>query len=332
MTATPYLLQLPDPDTAPARALDDGADTYLVVAESSADAKAMVQNYTRRGVFANVTPQTLAEATDMEGWRLRVRVTKADGDILTEQSVENAGQSEGKTFATGTLTISSTNNAVDGETCTIGTKVYTFQDTLTNVDGHIHIGADKAATLANLAHAINASGGTPGTDYALLNTVNADVTATVASPMVVTAKVEGTAGNAVATTETMTNGSWGNTTLTGGTSSTNKMSSLAELMVAALNASGVITGASFDDSTHTLTVAAIADGFGDATLEVFVYPPVASPESAATAGVITAEGVSVPGFVGSITDGGIAAAALTVVLAADTYGVPSLVVKSKAQE
>lgn len=115
-----------------------------------------------------------------------------------------------------TLTITSTDNAVDAETVTIGTRVYTFEDTLTNVNGNIKIGADKAATLANLAHAINGSGGTPGTDYALANVAHPDVTATVASPMVVTAKRTGYAGNAIATTETMTHGSWGAATLAGG--------------------------------------------------------------------------------------------------------------------
>lgn len=116
-----------------------------------------------------------------------------------------------------TLTITSTDNAVDAETATIGSVVYTFQDTLTNVAGHIKIGADKAATLANLAHAINGTGGTSGTDYAAANVAHPDVTATVASPMVITAKRTGYAGNAIVTTETMTHGSWGAATAAGGT-------------------------------------------------------------------------------------------------------------------
>lgn len=115
-----------------------------------------------------------------------------------------------------TLTITSTDNAIDGETVTIGTHVYTFEDTLTNVNGNVKIGADKAATLANLAHAINGTGGTAGTDYAAANVAHTSVTATVASPMVVTAKRTGYAGNAIATTETMTHGSWGAATLASG--------------------------------------------------------------------------------------------------------------------
>lgn len=117
---------------------------------------------------------------------------------------------------TAILTITSTNNAVDGETVTIGGRVYTFQGTLTGGDGHVKIGADKAATLLNLAHAINKSGGTPGTDY---NVTLADpkVSATSdATSATVTARVAGSASASVGTTETLTNGSWNHTALNGG--------------------------------------------------------------------------------------------------------------------
>lgn len=59
-------------------------------------------------------------------------------------------------------------NVVDGDVLVIGLSTYTFLNTIgagdpTHVD--VHIGVSAAATLANLEHAINASGGTPGTDY-----------------------------------------------------------------------------------------------------------------------------------------------------------------------
>lgn len=59
-------------------------------------------------------------------------------------------------------------NVIDGTVMTIGLTTYTFQDTIgagTATDVRVHIGVNAAATLVNLEHAINASGGTAGTDY-----------------------------------------------------------------------------------------------------------------------------------------------------------------------
>lgn len=104
--------------------------------------------------------------------------------------------------ASGDLVTDNT-NAADGSSVVIGSKTYTFQDTLTNVDGNIHIGADADATLLNLARAINASGGTPGTDYATANTVHPTVSASgsvTSHTITLTAKTPGVAGNAIVTT------------------------------------------------------------------------------------------------------------------------------------
>lgn len=57
-------------------------------------------------------------------------------------------------------------NVQNGDRVVIGLNEYLFQTTLTNVPGHVHIGVNADASLANLEHCINASGGTPGTDYA----------------------------------------------------------------------------------------------------------------------------------------------------------------------
>lgn len=122
--------------------------------------------------------------------------------------------------ATGTLT--ATANFANSETVTLGTKVYTFQTTLTNVDGNVDIGADLEASLLNLLRAINASGGTPGTDYAAATTEHPTIeaTASTATTLSVRAKLGGTAGNALATTEVATNASFGAATLSGGSNST----------------------------------------------------------------------------------------------------------------
>lgn len=61
---------------------------------------------------------------------------------------------------------------------------------------------------------------------------------------------------------------------------------------------------SYDTGSNTLTAAALADGFGDHTLLVEAFPPGAAEPVAS--------------LIGTVTDGGVAAAALTVVLAGPT--------------
>lgn len=123
---------------------------------------------------------------------------------------------EAVAFAVGTLTV--TANFADTETVTIGGKAYTFQATLTNVDGNVDIGADAEASLSNLYAAINLGAGS-GTAYAAAMTENEKVEATskTATTLVVKAKIPGSIGNHVPTTETGANASWGAATLASGT-------------------------------------------------------------------------------------------------------------------
>jgi hypothetical protein len=120
--------------------------------------------------------------------------------------------------STGTLTLSGA-AVLDGETVTIGGKAYTFQSTLTNVDGNVKVGAYPSNSIQNLYDAINLTG-TAGTQYATAMTANGKVRAVahVTSPpwLRVKAQTAGTIGNALATTETLTNGAWGGATLSGG--------------------------------------------------------------------------------------------------------------------
>jgi hypothetical protein len=125
------------------------------------------------------------------------------------------------TAATGALT--STANYADGETITIGladggTKTYTLQASLTNVDGNVKVGATEAATIANLHHAINGSGGIAGTDYAMATVAHPDVTATddSAHVLTLTAAVPGADGNNITATTTAAHATFAHATLTGG--------------------------------------------------------------------------------------------------------------------
>jgi hypothetical protein len=117
--------------------------------------------------------------------------------------------------ATGTFTDATLAN---DETVVAGGKTYTMKTSLSNTDGFVALGASNTAALANLKAAINLEAGA-GTKYAAATTLNDHVRATAsgATTLVVEAKVPGTVGNFIPTTETASSGSWGATTLASGT-------------------------------------------------------------------------------------------------------------------
>ena len=123
--------------------------------------------------------------------------------------------------ATGILTL--TGNASNNETVTIDSKTYTFQDTLTDTDGNVKIGANASDTIDNLIAAIVLGAGS-GTAYAASMTLHptVDAAAGAGDTMDLTAKSSGDSGNSLTTTETMTNGSFGGATLSGGSDGTNE--------------------------------------------------------------------------------------------------------------
>ncbi len=120
------------------------------------------------------------------------------------------------TDATGTLTL--TGQPLNTETVVIDGKTYTFQTALTDVDGNVLIGATASDSLDNLIAAVTLGTGS-GTAYAASMTRHLSCTAAAGAgdTMDVAARVPGTAGNSFGTTQTLTNGTWANATLTGGT-------------------------------------------------------------------------------------------------------------------
>jgi len=127
------------------------------------------------------------------------------------------GMMKGTTvLATGTLTAAA--NPADTDTVTIDSKVYTFQTTLTDVDGNVLIGATASDSLDNLIAAINLAAGS-GSTYAASMTKHPSVSALAGTgdTMDITAKVGATRANAISTTETSANLSWGASTMSGGT-------------------------------------------------------------------------------------------------------------------
>lgn len=119
------------------------------------------------------------------------------------------------TRATVTLTLTDIDD-LDTETVTLGSKTYTFQDTLTDVDGNVFVGVSTTTAAANLAAAINLGAGS-GTAYAASTTAHPTVSAVASTnTVVVSALLPGIAGNSIASTETLTDGSFGSATLLGG--------------------------------------------------------------------------------------------------------------------
>lgn len=121
--------------------------------------------------------------------------------------------------AQGTITSDATAPS-DGDTVTIGGYTYTFKTTLGSTPFQVLIGVSAAVALDNLKSAINADG-TVGV-YTSGTYAHPDVTATTNTntTQLVVARLAGTAGNSVATTETSTHLSWGAATLASGANGT----------------------------------------------------------------------------------------------------------------
>jgi len=112
-------------------------------------------------------------------------------------------------------------NPADTETVTINAKTYTFQAVLTNVDGNVLIGATASDSLDNLIAAIDLGAGS-GTLYAAATTDPSDVDASTGSgdTLDVEAEAAGVAGNAMASTTTVTSAFWTAGTLQFGSDNT----------------------------------------------------------------------------------------------------------------
>lgn len=127
------------------------------------------------------------------------RVYEFDTDSSVTSGNVTVDISANATASQGTLTINTKPQA--GDTMTIGTRTYAFVASGTaDTDGEISIGADVAAAKVNIVAAIN------GTDG--WNNPNTKVSAAafVGDDCVLTARIAGTSGDAIVTTETFTAG------------------------------------------------------------------------------------------------------------------------------
>lgn len=179
--------------------------------------------------------------------------------ILRRRSVIGAGVTiPASVAATDTLTLNSAPS--NNDTCTVGGKTYTYKTTLTPAEGEVLIEVTASDSLDNLINAINHGPGS-GTKYscALANT-QVSAAAGALDTMDVAALVAGTAGNAIAATETFTDGAsvWTTATLAGGTGDVAVLGT-GELPGNTTAAVGAVT-------TRGTVVASVAGAFAVASL------------------------------------------------------------------
>ncbi len=206
-----------DPDAAVPLSGDQIVDKINTDTTDPITRASSVSAAARPLVADEVTPTELADNA-VENAAIATGAVDTDelaAGAITTAKLDDDSVTGARTRATGVLTL--TGQPLNNETCTIGAKVYTFEDTLTDVDGNVKIGAAATDSLDNLIAAINLDAGV-GTLYATSMTENDDVTAAagVGDTMDCSAKNGGTPANSKATTETLTNGSWGGATLAGG--------------------------------------------------------------------------------------------------------------------
>ncbi len=138
------------------------------------------------------------------------------GILYSDASTDSSGEiasTDVANFANQTLTV--TGNAVAAETVTIGAVTYTWRTSVAATANEVLVGASASASLDNLKSAINLDGtAVYGTATVVHPTVRAGTK--TATTLFLIAKTGGTGGNSLASTETMTNASFGGATFSGG--------------------------------------------------------------------------------------------------------------------
>lgn len=161
--------------------------------------------------------------------------------------------------ATGLITSDATAPAA-GDTVSIEGVTYTFQTTLSSPAqrNEVLVGVSAAVALDNLKIAINASGGTEGTEYSIGTTAHPLVTATTNTntTQLVEARQFGTAANQYSLGETSAHLAWGSTKM--GTVVTTEVAGVANVPDQILiQASAAVTLDVFKDAINATTVVAV---------------------------------------------------------------------------
>lgn len=118
-----------------------------------------------------------------------------------------------------TATLTTTGRAVNNETFTVGTRVYTWKTVLTGAANEVKVGAATAADDMDAAVAAIMRAAGEGTTYGLGTARHPDVSAVRSGNNMVLTGPKSADGNAIATTETMTNASFAAGTMASGADS-----------------------------------------------------------------------------------------------------------------
>lgn len=181
--------------------------------------------------------------------------------------------------ASGVLTF--TGQPANGETVSLDGVTYTFNTVLGGA-GSILIGASVTASIDNLVAAINGDAG-EGTLYGTGTSPSNNTSAVNRgnNQMEVTANTPGTAGNSIATTETVANATWTSTTLTGGLNIPGESEFLFERLPAGTTAVQALTivrrtrktdgGAGSVQSAFVTADGSSANGSDDPVTLAFIY-------------------------------------------------------------
>lgn len=165
----------------------------------------------RLAPFNTVNPYRFSELVAASGVLLREDQTPAVINTPITFPIYGSAQK-----ASAVLTISGA--VANNETVTLGARVYTWKTTLTGAANEVLIGGSTAASLANIAAAINRTAG-EGTTYGLGTVAHQqlDSIVTGATTVQFVAKSSSMVGFFIASTETMANGAFAAATLSEGT-------------------------------------------------------------------------------------------------------------------
>jgi flagellin len=175
--------------------------------------------------------------------------TKVTFTALTAGAGGNflSGSATNGTFATldftGGLNTGAAPVAAAGNTVTVGSQTYTFVTALstTPTANEVLVGATEAASLTNLANAVNGGTGS-GATYGSPTVANASATAVAtATTVAFTTITKGLTGNTIATSVTGTANTFGSADLAGGTAgSINDLSNITDATAALATINGAI--------------------------------------------------------------------------------------------
>ena len=196
--------------------------------------KSAVNNSGGAGYSSNTTQNANVTATTKTATTLlfAANVAGTGGNFITAAS--SVGSFATANLAGGTDT-GTAPVAAAGNTVTVGGQTYTFVNSLTTTPtaNEVLVGTTNAASLTNLANAVNGGSGS-GATYGSPTVVNTTVSA-VATPtsVVFTSLTKGLAGNSISTTETGSANTFASGTLTNGTAgSTNDLLNIADATAA----------------------------------------------------------------------------------------------------